>query len=339
MTIPVLDPSQQQVQQKLLGLQQSLKPGFLRRQGAKGLYIHGPVGRGKSMLMDQFFAAAPVVNKRRVHFNAFMLDVHARLHSARAAHADDPIKPVIKSLAKEARLLCFDEFQVSDIADAMIIGRIFAGLFKAGVMVVATSNVAPDDLYKNGLQRALFLPFIALLKEKLAVVEMGPGQDYRLTKLAGHRVYLTPDDAAAAHHIDALFAELSGGKPVTPTELASQGRTLLAPCAAGRVARFTFADLCRQPLGAADYLALAARFAVLIVEHVPVFATAERNEALRFIALVDQLYDRHARLIVSAAAPAAALYPADGPYAFEFRRTASRLIEMGSAAWLAAGST
>jgi cell division protein ZapE len=329
----IFDPAQQTVFEKLQILQLALQPRLFKPT-PKGLYIHGPVGRGKSMLMDAFFNEAPVANKRRVHFNAFMLDVHARLHAARLAHKDDPVRPVIKALAKEAKLLCFDEFQVSDIADAMIIGRIFAGLFKAGVVVVATSNVAPDDLYKNGLQRALFLPFIALLKEKLEVVEMGSGQDYRLTKLAGHRVYLTPDDAAATQEIDSLFVELSGGKPAAPVEFTSQGRTIIAPQASGSVARFTFAELCRQPLGAADYLALADRFAVLIVEHVPVFSRQERNEALRFITLVDQLYDRKTRLILSAAAPAAALYPANGPYEFEFRRTVSRLIEMASEDWL-----
>ena len=327
-----LDQSQQLIQQRLEALQSALKPRLLAGH-ARGLYIHGPVGRGKSMLMDRFFAAAPVKNKRRVHFNAFMLDVHARLHAARAVHRDDPVQPVIKALAREARLLCFDEFQVSDIADAMIIGRVFTGLFRAGVVVVATSNVAPDDLYKNGLQRSLFLPFIALLKEKLEVVEMGPGQDYRLTRLAGHRVYLTPDDAAAAQEIEALFADLAGGKPAVPVELTSQGRTITAPQASGNIARFTFDRLCRQPLGAADYLALANRFAVLIVEHVPVFVPQERNEAVRFITLIDQLYEKRTRLIMSAAAFPGELYPAEGPYEATFQRTASRLIEMQSREW------
>ena len=284
------------------------------------------------MLMDEFFAAALVANKRRVHFNAFMLDVHARLHAGRAKGKGDPIPPVVAALAKEARLLCFDEFQVKDIADAMIIGRIFAGLFARRVVVIATSNVVPDDLYKNGLQRALFLPFIALLKAKLDVVEMAAGQDYRLGRLAGQRLYLTPDDAPATAALDGLFTELSG-KPPAPVELESQGRLLTVERAAGRVARFHFDELCRQPLGAADYLVLADYFKVVIVEHVPVFLPQARNEAVRFITLIDQLYEKRTRLILSAAMPVAGLYPASGPYEFEFQRTSSRLIEMQSAGW------
>ena len=332
------DPAQSVVLDALDKLVEALgrTRGLFRKAAMpQGIYLHGPVGRGKSMLMDLFFAAAPVAAKRRVHFNAFMLDVHRRLNAARATRRADPLAHVAAVLAVEARLLCFDEFQVKDVADAMILARLFSALLDRGVIVVATSNTAPDRLYEGGLQRELFLPFIALLKQRLDVIAVAAGVDHRLVRLRGKPVWFQPDDPTAAAAIDALFAELSEGREAAPQTLDVAGRLLKVPLAAGKVARFTFASLCGQPLGAADYLALAARYRVLIVEHIPRFDPASRNEAARFIALIDQLYETRTVLVASAASPVPKTYPADGPLAFDFRRTASRLAEMGSAGYLA----
>ncbi|AWN51357.1 cell division protein ZapE [Methylobacterium sp. 17Sr1-1] len=309
--------------------------------GPCGLYVWGLVGRGKTMLMDLFHEAAPGP-KRRVHFHAFMGDVHERIHRHRqavkqgTARGDDPIPPVAEALAAEARLLCFDEFTVTDIADAMILGRLFTALFARGVVMVATSNVEPDRLYEGGLNRALFLPFIEQLKERVAVVRLDSRTDFRLEKLGGSPVYHVPADAAAQAALTGAFRALSGEPQGRPTTIQVKGHDVAIPEAAGGVARFTFADLCARPLGAADYLALAERFHTVIVEEIPVMDMPQRNEAKRFIILVDALYDTRTKLLASAAAEPTGLYLADsGREAFEFERTVSRLIEMRSEEYLA----
>jgi cell division protein ZapE len=308
----------------------------------RGLYIHGAVGRGKTMLMDLFFAAVDVPLKRRAHFHAFMADVHERLHEWRQARkkgkvtGEDPIAPVAAELAREAFLLCFDEFAVRDIADAMILGRLFTALFSAGVVVVATSNVAPADLYKDGLNRALFLPFIGLLGERLDIVELDARADYRLEKLVRAPVYYTPLSPKADAALDAAFFVLAGSKKGEPVEIELLGRLLEVPQAIEGIARFDFDELCRRPLGSADYLEIAERFHTVLIDRIPVLSPAERNEARRFIILVDALYDMRVKLIASAAAEPEALFiGAEGAEAFEFARTASRLFEMRSADYLA----
>jgi cell division protein ZapE len=294
--------------------------------------------------MDLFFEAAQVAPKRRVHFHAFMADVHARIHRWRQMRkrgevlGDDPIAPVAAAIAAEAALLCFDEFSVRDIADAMILARLFGALFAAGIVVVATSNVAPDDLYKDGLNRALFLPFLGLLRERMEIVELGARTDYRLQKLARAPVYYCPDDATADAAMDAAFARLTGQARGAPRELPLLGRRLSVPEAVDGVARFGFDDLCRRPLGAPDFLALAQHFHTLFVDHIPVLAEGERNAAKRLITLIDALYDTKVKLVASAAAEPDALYQGkSGAEAFEFARAASRLIEMRSLDYLAAG--
>jgi cell division protein ZapE len=325
------------------------KPGaFARLMGLKaaepprGLYIHGAVGRGKTMLMDMFFEAAPTPLKRRAHFHAFMADVHSRLHQWRQAlkrgevAGDDPIAPVAAELAREASLLCFDEFSVRDIADAMILSRLFTALFAAGVVVVATSNVAPDDLYKDGLNRALFLPFIALIEERLDIVELDALTDYRLEKLKRAPVYYMPLSPKADAALDAAFLALTGHERGEPIRIELLGRHLDVPQAIDGVARFDFDALCRRPLGSTDYLKIAQRFHTLILDRIPTLGVSERNEAKRFIILVDALYDMRVKLIASAAGEPDTLYAgADNAEAFEFARTASRLFEMRSADYLA----
>ena len=308
----------------------------------RGLYIHGAVGRGKTMLMDLFFDSAPVALKRRAHFHAFMADVHARIHQwrqRRKAHevsGEDPIAPVAADLAGEAQLLCFDEFSVRDIADAMILARLFAALFAAGVVVVATSNVAPDDLYAGGLNRASFLPFIALLHERMDVAALDARTDFRLEKLNRAPVYYTPANAAAERALDAAFLRLTGMARGAPGRIDLLGRVLGVPQAIDGVARFCFDDLCRRPLGAADFLAIARRFHTLLIDDIQIMSADQRNEAKRFITLVDTLYDQRVKLIASAeAAPDALFTGVEGAEAFEFARAASRLIEMRSADYLA----
>jgi cell division protein ZapE len=308
----------------------------------RGLYLHGPVGRGKTLLMDLFFDAAPVARKRRVHFHEFMADVHMRVHRWRQkrrigeASGDEPIAPVAAALAADAWLLCFDEFAVRDIADAMILGRLFTALLAAGVVVVATSNVAPDDLYRDGLNRALFLPFIKLLGERNDVVALDAKMDYRLMKLTRAPVYYCPADARAARALDAAFRDLTGAPRGEPVEIDLLGRALHVPQAVDGVARFSFDELCRRPLAAVDYLALARHFHTLVVDRIPRLEADERDAARRFITLVDALYDLKVKLIASADAEPDELYrAAEGTEAFEFARCASRLIEMRSADYLA----
>lgn len=310
--------------------------------GIKGLYIWGSVGRGKTMLMDMFYDSAPVAARRRVHFHSFLADVHSRIHAYRQrlrtgeVREPDPIGPVAAELAEEATLLCFDEFTVTDIADAMILGRLFTALFAAGVVVVATSNVEPSRLYEGGLNRALFLPFIALLAEKVDVLRLDARTDFRLEKLGGAPTYHVPADATARAALDKAFLTLSGVAHGQPLVLSVKGHELRVPEAAGGVARAGFKDLCATAYGASDYLELAERFHTLIIEDIPVMDETQRNEAKRFIILIDTLYELHVKLIASAQAEPHELYIAtSGREAFEFDRTVSRLIEMRSGDYLA----
>src|SRR4051794_31675238 len=314
----------------------------------KGLYIFGEVGRGKTMLMDLFFAASPVVRKRRVHFHEFMTDVHERIYALRQkakldeTNGEDPIRLTAAAIAEETWLLCFDEFHVTDIADAMILGRLFTRLFELGVVVVATSNVAPGELYKDGLNRALFLPFIALIEQHMQVMELSARTDFRLEKLAGQPVWHVLDDklvtpgSGCDAALDSSWQRLTSGHASVAVALAVKGRSLLVPRAAMGVARFSFHELCEEPLAAPDYLTVAHAFHTLVIDCIPVMDYDARNAAKRFIILIDALYDNGVKLIASAAAEPDALYRAtDGYEAQEFKRTASRLIEMRSEAYLA----
>ncbi|QOZ22547.1 cell division protein ZapE [Bradyrhizobium sp. CCBAU 51753] len=308
----------------------------------RGLYVHGEVGRGKTMLMDLFFQQSPVEHKRRAHFHEFMAEAHERIYGyrqqiARGEIADgDVIALTAQAIFDEAWLLCFDEFHVTDIADAMILGRLFAKLFELGTVVVATSNVAPDDLYKGGLNRALFLPFIAQIAEHMDVLRLDARTDFRLEKLFGVKMWLVPDDAAAGAALDAAWRKMTGNAPCKPRDITIKGRVLHVPCAAHGVARFSFAELCEQPLAASDYLRLAHDYHTLLVDHIPVMDYAERNAAKRFISLIDTLYDNAVKLMASAEADPVSLYLADdGNEAMEFKRTSSRLIEMSSESYLA----
>jgi cell division protein ZapE len=306
-----------------------------RPQGPpRGLYLWGPVGRGKSMLMDLFFAAAPVANKRRVHFHAFMLDVHARIERERRARTREPVAKVAADLAAEALLLCFDEFKVNDIADAMILERLFRALFEAGTVVVATSNRPPDRLYEHGLQRDRFLPFIELLDERLDRLELDSGRDYRLARLAGKRVYHTPLGPAAERALAVHFADLTDGAPAESEVLPVLGRELAVPRCAADVAWFRFEELCSRPLAAADYLAIAEHYAAVLVEGIPRLDPRRRNEARRFHILIDALYEARTLLIASAEVPPDQIYT-EGDGAWEFLGTVSRMHEMQSEDYIA----
>lgn len=308
----------------------------------RGLYVWGGVGRGKTMLMDHFHALLPVQGKRRVHFHAFMRDVHERIHEWRQAarrgvvQGSDPVVPVATALAQEAQVLCFDEFAVTDIADAMLLGRLFEALFAQGVVVVATSNVHPDDLYRDGLNRALFLPFIRLLGERMDIVRLEARTDYRLEKLAGDEIYLSPLDSAAREALVRLFVGLTGGVEAEPAKLHVKGRIVEVPRAAQGVAWFGFDDLCARPLGASDYLEIAETYHTVLIEGVPRMEQAHRNQAKRFITLIDVFYDHGVKVIVSAEAQPDELYTGTtGAEVFEFARTISRLTEMRSEDYLA----
>jgi cell division protein ZapE len=351
------DPAQESVALKLARLEERLAQHRLSRKSShlgwlfakskpagpiKGLYIHGDVGRGKTMLMDLFFGLSSVERKRRAHFHEFMADVHERLNAVRHEMKAgrivdaDPIRHVADALAEESWLLCFDEFHVTDIADAMILGRLFTRLFEQGVVVVATSNVEPDDLYKDGLNRALFVPFITLLRAHMDVVRLEAPKDFRLEKLSGQPVWYVPADEDAEVALNIAWQRLTGTLSGEPCEIPMKGRVIRVAEAAKGVARFSFAQLCGQPLGASDYLRIAREFHTIILDRVPVMDYPQRNEAKRFIALIDTLYDNAVKLVASAAAEPSALYLAtEGYEANEFKRTASRLFEMRSNEYLA----
>jgi cell division protein ZapE len=300
----------------------------------RGLYIHGDVGRGKTMLMDLFFACAPFAPKQRRHFHEFMSDMHERIGKARQQIEGDPIPYVAAGIAEEAALLCFDELQVTDIADAMILGRLFKHLFERGVVVVATSNSTPETLYEHGLNRRLFLPFIALIGQHMDLAELKAAKDYRLEKLAGHPLYFAPADASATAELDALWNSLTGRHPGEAEVLEVKGRPVRVPLASMGIARFGFGDLCEIPLGTLDYLRIAHTYHTVLIDGIPVMARDRRDAARRFINLVDTLYDNKVCLIASAAAEPDAL--CEDPAAVKaFARTASRLIEMRSEAYLA----
>jgi cell division protein ZapE len=317
---------------------------FADKNGAppRGLYVHGEVGRGKTMLMDLFFEQSQVEHKRRAHFHEFMAEVHERIYGFRQQIArgeianGDVIALTATAIYDQAWLLCFDEFHVTDIADAMILRRLFAKLFELGTVVVATSNVAPDDLYKGGLNRALFLPFIAEIADHMDVLRLDARTDFRLEKLAGVKMWLVPADRAAAAALDRAWAKMTGNAPGKPRDIPIKGRILHVPCSANGVARFSFADICERPLAASDYLRLARDYHTIMIDRIPVMDHAQRNAAKRFIALIDTLYDTAVKLMASAEADPASLYVAtEGFEANEFKRTASRLIEMSSESYLA----
>ncbi len=318
---------------------------FRKPESQLGVYLFGPVGRGKSMLMDLFFEAVAVKAKRRTHFHLFMGETHRRIGAWRAGDAaarkamfgqhkgDDPIPPIAQAVAEEVRLLCFDEFQVTDIADAMILGRLFEALFARGVTLVATSNRPPDQLYKDGINRQLFLPFIELLKSRLEVVAVAGGHDYRLDRLRAAGTWFSPDDPDNQRSFEALWRDMLDGQPEVGATLEVLGRKVVLPHAAGGLVRANFASLCSVALGPNDYLAIAAQFHTVFLDAVPKLTANRREEARRLVILIDALYEARTHLIVLAAAEPAALYPA-GDGAFEFERTASRLQEMRSADWL-----
>ncbi len=319
---------------------------FASRQKAKpvvrGLYIHGSVGRGKTMLMDLFFDAVSASHKRRVHFHDFMADVHERINAHRKAlkrgetKQEDPIPPVAAQLIAEAWVLCFDEFSVTDIADAMILSRLFGQLFDRGCVLVATSNVEPDNLYHEGLNRQLFLPFIALLKSRVDVFNLDARTDYRLEKTSQLPVYLTPLNDATRIAFAKAWQGVASGHTVRRQEIEAKGRVIEVPMAAGDAARFSFEELCGRPLGTGDYHRIAERYDTIFIENIPVMDESARNEAKRFINLIDMLYDNGIRVFVSAAAAPEDLYRSRrGNEGFEFARTASRLFEMQSADYLA----
>ena len=315
--------------------------GRRRPDPPRGLYIWGEPGRGKTMLMDLFFETVPVApeDRRRVHFHAFMQDVHRRIRDIRAKQAEgliwedaDPLREVARIIFADAWLLCFDEFQVTDITDAMILGRLFEHLFAMGAVMVATSNVPPDALYADGLNRGLFEPFIVQLCARCEVMALTGDTDYRLCGPSGDEVWVSPLGPAADAAMERMWLSAIGALKPQPRPLDLGGRVLMVPRAAGSAARFTFADLCERPLGAADYLALAGNFRIVFIDNIPVLAPGQRNEVMRFVTLVDALYDSRVRLVASAAGAPGELYP-QGPLKAMFRRTVSRLEEMRRAGW------
>jgi cell division protein ZapE len=341
------DPAQRAVLHRLEELRSALEnapEGGSRRLGGllggrrpvaqapRGVYLWGGVGRGKSMLMDLFHGALGIAGKRRVHFHAFMQEVHAAIHAARAGAIADPLMRVAEDLAEGLQVLCLDELQITDITDAMLVGRLFEALMARGVALVATSNRPPDDLYKHGLQRARFLPFIALIKERLDVIELEAAADYRQHRLAGAQVWFQPAGADARAALDALWDELTGGAEPEPLHLQVQGRTVTLPGFVDGVGRGAFWDLCGRPLGPADFLAIAGAVRVLLLDEIPRLGLSNYNEAKRFVTLIDALYEARVRLAASAADAPEQLY-VEGEGSFEFERTASRLREMQAADW------
>jgi cell division protein ZapE len=346
------DPAQQELVVRFERLERELSEYRLARKSSalgwlfgkrerpqiKGLYVYGEVGRGKTMMMDLFYESSAIKRKRRAHFHEFMADVHERIHAYRQdtdSQEHDPIVRVAAAIADESWLLCFDEFHVTDITDAMILGRLFTQLFELGVVVVATSNQPPNGLYKDGLNRGLFVPFIAMLEAHCDVVQLDARIDFRLEKLTGLPVWYVPDDGKAKVALDATWKRLTGAQSGAPLDISVKGHPVHVPQAAMGVARFSFADLCGKPLGASDYLRIAHEFHTLIVDHIPVMDHDRRNEAKRFIILIDTLYDHAVKLIASAQAEPDGLYTATRGYeATEFVRTASRLMEMRSQSYL-----
>lgn len=311
------------------GLRGFFKSG--QDEPAKGLYLFGGVGRGKSMLMDLFFETSTEPKKRRVHFHAFMQEIHGQMHEARQTGVEDAIEPVAEHVIKTARLLCFDEMQISDITDAMIVGRLFEKLFDAGVVIVTTSNRHPDDLYKDGLNRNLFLPFIELIKSRMTVASLDSENDHRQNRLEGHKTYFSPIDEAAEMAIQRVWTDVAGSQ-INPLILSHKSRDIRLPAFHNGVAMATFRDLCGQPLGPGDYLVIAQNIRVLILKDIPRLGRENSNEAKRFVTLIDALYEAKVKLIASAATEPEKLYQ-EGTGAFEFERTASRLREMMSADW------
>lgn len=347
------DPAQELLAEKLQSLHRALNgyqpasghAGWKARFGVsrrrveppQGLYIFGGVGGGKSMLMDLFFDTVAVERKRRVHFHQFLQDVQDRfykLSNASNREKGDPIPPVAKELAEEAWLLCFDELQVANIKDAMILGRLFEELLNRDVVIVATSNRPPQDLYKDGLQRDRFLPFIELIAKKLDVLQLGSATDYRLERMRGMEVYHQPVNRASQDVLDRYFAELTDGREVTPDQFTVKGRIIEIPAAASGVGRTSFDNMCAKPLGPADYLEVAERYHTLLLDGIPRMEEDRKSEAMRFITLIDALYENKVNLICSADAPPHQLY-VKGEGAFEFERLVSRLIEMQSKDYLA----
>jgi cell division protein ZapE len=331
------DAAQAQVVGALQALHESLgqKRGFLKRKsGPRGLYIWGNVGRGKSMLMDLFFANAPVLARKRIHFHRFMQDVHASIHQLRQQRGNDPVVTMAQQLAQEVRLLCFDELQATDVADASLLFRLFEQLFAEGVIVVATSNHPPETLYTGGVQRERFQRFTELLCANMDVLTLSSPHDYRLQQIKSlHKVYHVPLNADAPRFIRQVLDTLAPSEHAVPKTLSVQGRDLTLQTYGDAIAQASFAQLCEAALGPADYLALAAAFETLILTDIPLLSPEKRNEAKRFVTLIDALYEQKTRLICTAAALPPALYPA-GDGSFEFQRTASRLHEMQSRAWL-----
>lgn len=348
------DPMQELAAEKLQSLHNALRGyepvkgaqgwaarlGFVRRQEEppQGLYIYGPVGRGKSMLMDLFFEHAPVAKRRRVHFHEFMIEVHDAVHAwrqdAQRKSDRDPLPQIAEKIAGDTWLLCFDEFHVTNIADAMILGRLFTALFQNGVVVVTTSNFAPDELYKGGLQRARFLPFIDLLMQKLDCLELASPTDYRLARLKAMRVFHAPLGPAATRMLERVFDDLTDGAETRTEAVTVKGRNVPVPRAARGVAWFSFSGLCGQPLGAEDYITIAQRYHTLVLDGVPRLTEDKRNEAKRFMTLIDTLYEHKVKLVMASETAPHDLYTGE-THAFEFERTISRLMEMQSNDYLA----